>query len=288
MLVDTPMLPNHFHGGPCRCLMILEHFFVQWINAFKSCRYRGKLHDRNNKIGGNLSAGQNRCAMAKSKTKTVRFAVGSAAGPKSAIWNIVFNPNKPDDIYLSPGPLMGDRKVSIHASGIRGYAFNDDGKADDARKRAGFPKKTRGIESWRQPEREVVSGFVHELSICVPTVDLSESAEVTTNEHVIWVSPAGEAITLIVIYMPRVGTAVKCTPPPELAQCLPIGSGFIGYQHLDASSALQEAIDEARQMITIASIGIKNTKTWRAISAPTQINELEGPRVIYDLCPAIT
>ena len=249
---------------------------------------RGKLGTMNRTTSATLSAHGGAYEMAKSKTTTIRFAVGSPVGPKSAVWNVSFNTGKPNDIYLSPGPLMGNRKVSIHASGKRMYAFIDDEKAKEARM-SGFPKETRRIECWEQPKTEVVPGFVHELTICVPTLYLSRSAKVTTDKGVIWVSPAtGNGITLIMVYMPRVGLASKCARPRELAECISIGCGFIGYQHLEVPSlALMKSINDARQMVADASGNIKNPESWRAISAPTPLKGSDGPYVIYDLCPPL-
>lgn len=221
------------------------------------------------------------------KKDILRVCVGSWDGPKSSIWNIIGNSS---DLYLNPGPLMKERKLSIHASGQRIYAFLDDDKAEAARCRSGFPEPTRRIVEWMQPTEEVASGFVHELSVCIPTSDLSGYAGVTTKEKIQWISapPIGYATEIMVI-MPTKAQSPKDDGsadilPPLFSNCWRIGPGFIGYQYVPISAALQTSIDECRQMIREPASSINDPKSWRAISAPTQVND-DSLRIMYDLCP---
>ena len=216
----------------------------------------------------------------------LRISVGSTDGPKSAVWNII---GRSTDLYLNTGPLMERQKLSIHASGKRIYAFINDDEADKARRSWGLPGQTRRIVEWTQPTEEIVSGFVHELSICIPTADLSEYAAVTTEKEVVWISapPVGYATEIMVI-MPTIAQSADghgiADFPPSFSNCWQVGPGFVGYQYVRISTAIQSSIDECRQVIRGRALSVNSPKYWRAISEPAQVNN-GHLRIMYDLCP---
>ena len=211
-----------------------------------------------------------------------RFAVGKKDGPKSSVWNASWTNN---DLYLMARDLMGNRKISLHKSGCRAYAFLCDNTANAARQQSGYPGETRRICEWRQPSREVAPGVVHELSIIVPTDDLS-----TGN---LW----PDSTTIIPIPAACVGMATEidiCMPAnagstahPPIPNSYLIGPGYLSYQHIAIEDGLENSIKIFRNMIAgcIQPQQIASPASYRVISEPVPLvgNAGDGPRVIYEL-----
>jgi hypothetical protein len=51
-----------------------------------------------------------------------RFGVGSADGPRSAVWRL-WTGKGTSDVYVAARTLGGNLKVSLHESGVWRYAF---------------------------------------------------------------------------------------------------------------------------------------------------------------------
>ncbi len=173
-----------------------------------------------------------------------RFAVGKKDGPKSSVWNIFW---KNSDLYLMARDLMGNRKISLHKSGYRAYAFLDKDNADIARQQSGYPGATRGICKWRQPSKEIALGVVHELSIIIPTDDLSTGNLWPDSKTIIPIPAACVGMaTEIDICMPA--NAGSTTHPPIPNSYL-IGPGYLSYQHIAIEDGLENSIKIFRNMI---------------------------------------
>lgn len=124
---------------------------------------------------------------------SIKISVGTESGPNSSVWKIIGKSDS-NDLYLFVRGLMRERKISLHKSGKRIYAFLKDEFADNARKSSGFPNPTRRIVEWKQPIHEVIpeSDLIHELSIYVPTSDL-KTRPLEEFKDVFWISPNSNA-----------------------------------------------------------------------------------------------
>jgi hypothetical protein len=85
-----------------------------------------------------------------SKDPSIKISVGTESGPNSSVWKIIGKSGS-NDLYLFVRGLMGQRKISLHNSGKRIYAFLRDEFADNACESSGFPNPTRRIVEWNQP-----------------------------------------------------------------------------------------------------------------------------------------
>lgn len=122
--------------------------------------------------------------MGGKRGRTVRFAVGSCAGPRSSGWMVVAR-RKTDDVYLAPlGALAGVLKLSLHSSGICRYAFTEE---------HGRPPTLpdRAIDKWRRKVTPPAgSGLgTRVLSLYFPTDSLS-TAYMPPDRGLTWVDPA--------------------------------------------------------------------------------------------------
>jgi hypothetical protein len=223
-----------------------------------------------------------------SKKPSIKISVGTKSGPNSSIWNIIGS-KKSNDLYLYVRELMWNRKISLHASGKRIYAFLNNEHADNARERSGFPHPTRKISEWDQPKYEVTSGsdLIHELSIYVPTSDLTTRSHEDFND-VFWITPKPDAeFTVINIYMPSICSGMVIEENlGEYSNCLRVGKGLISYSYGGMSDEVRSRISEIKEDLRQRiknDFSIHGTDpSWRVLSEPVQVNGGEH-RVIYDL-----
>ena len=184
---------------------------------------------------------------------------------------------------------MGGRKISLHASGKRIYAFLSGELAEEARRVSGFPGSTRRITEWNQPSYEVIpgSGLVHELSIYVPTSDLT----IRSNEDlsdVCWFTPNQNAeITIINFYMPSIASrGINEGKLGPYTNCIRVGQGLISFSFGDMSDEVRGQISEIKEdvrgRIDHDSNIDRTNPDWRILSEPVQVYGGEH-RVIYDL-----
>lgn len=209
-----------------------------------------------------------------------RFAVGTHDGPKSSVWYISWTNS---DLYLMVRDLMGNRKISLHASGCRTYAFLDDNNAATAKQQSGFPGSTRRICEWYQSSKEIAPGIVLELSIIIPTDDLS-TADLWPRDrevHTFPAAPAGMA-TEVDVCMPRKTGAVE-----RLPNALSVGAGDLSYQHIQIKDNLKESFHRFRKVVSahIQQQPITTPELYRVISETTAPDEdkRDGPHVIFEL-----
>ncbi len=215
-----------------------------------------------------------------SHNNVFRFAVGSKNGPKSSVWNVSWTNA---DLYLMIRDLMGDRKISLHKSGQRQYAFLDDKKASTARQVSGFPSQTRRISKWQQPSADVKPGIVHELSIIIPTDDLSTVNLWPNGKNLTEIHPARSGMaTEICICMPR-----QTGSQASIPNCHQLGPGCLTYQYIAIENDLQRSIVDFRKMIRdfVKNMEIQSPDAYRVISEPVPYEADNGtsPRVIYEL-----
>ena len=223
-----------------------------------------------------------------SKDQSIKISVGTESGPNSSIWKIV-GPKNSNDLYLYVRGLMRERKISLHASGKRIYAFLNDELSNNARERSGFPNPTRRIVEWDQPKHEVISGsdLIHELSIYVPTSDWTIRPH-KEFEGIFWTTPNSDAeFTVINIYMPSISSGrIIEGNLGKYSNCIRVGQGLISYSYGGMSNEVRNQISEIkedlRQRIEIDSRIDGTDPGWRVLSEPVQVYGGEH-RVIYDL-----
>lgn len=210
-----------------------------------------------------------------------RFAVGLNGKPKSSVWDCAWTQC---DLYLMVRNLMGDRKISFHASGLRTYAFNKNEKAEAARRRSGYPGQTRRICQWCRPSKDNNEwpGIVRELDIIVPTEDLSRDVPYTDGKPITIFPPAGDrTITDITVFMPR----DPCSTA-RLSNCIPIGPGCLSYQHVRIEGGFEASLNRFRGDV-LARVGstVLHPPHWRVISEPVPFADSprHGHRIVYDL-----
>jgi hypothetical protein len=121
--------------------------------------------------------------------RSVRFAVGSSAGPRSTIWKLWAQGG---DAYLTPATPGPSFKVSFHASGQCHYNLPDH---PTAWRKPGL-EVPRFLDKWRPTS--VGNGVLNPFRIIVPSAELRPaSMRANTNKPVVWI-PASEAAATIV------------------------------------------------------------------------------------------
>lgn len=94
---------------------------------------------------------------------TLRFALGSADGPRSNIWT-VFGSKNTGDIYVGARDRLPMAKLSLHESGRWRRALTSQEAA-----RQNLPDDVdRVMNRWEVPE-PIADGWVHAVSIAIPS-----------------------------------------------------------------------------------------------------------------------
>lgn len=94
---------------------------------------------------------------------TLRFALGSADGPRSNIWT-VFGSKNTDDVYVGARDTLPLAKLSLHESGRWRRALTSQEAA-----RQNLPDGIdRVMNRWEVPE-PIADGWVHAVSIAIPS-----------------------------------------------------------------------------------------------------------------------
>lgn len=93
---------------------------------------------------------------------TIRFAVGSAAGPRSNAWSVIGG-KRADDVYLGARDIMGLEKVSLHVSGRWRRAWTAAGAKEQC-----LPHGTdRVMNRWDVPQ-SIAEGWLHAATVRIP------------------------------------------------------------------------------------------------------------------------
>ena len=98
----------------------------------------------------------------------VRFALGTAEGPRSTVWSIK-GAKKFDDVYIGPRDSMGVAKLSLHQSGIWRRAFT----SEEALRRDLPDDQDRVMNRWDLPQ-PIEDGWLHAVSISIPVTSIQE------------------------------------------------------------------------------------------------------------------
>ena len=99
---------------------------------------------------------------------TLRFAVGSAEGPRSNIWT-VFGSKHTDDIYVGARDTLPMAKLSLHESGRWRRALTSQAA------RQNLPDGAdRVMNRWEVPE-PIADGWVQAVSIAIPSSSIQRN-----------------------------------------------------------------------------------------------------------------
>lgn len=120
----------------------------------------------------------------------IRFAIGTAEGPRSGIWR-AWTTSKKSDVYIAARGFAGELKVSLHESGkcylgVPSERIEDIRDEDD---RFSHFWQSRHMQRWNRANiaQQVTLG----LTIIFPTSELLvDPWEVKAGKEVIWIPPA--------------------------------------------------------------------------------------------------
>lgn len=156
-------------------------------------------------------------------TQVLRFAVGTAVGPRSETWRF-WVPRHKSDVYVSGRSLGNAVKVSLHEPGPSRYALTKEWVP-------GFhvPKgrDRRLAVEWERPRPRPPRQSARPFSIIVPWDEVLDRGS-TKTDHVIWIAPPpeGTCIHFDVVYTPA-GAVFPGHPGARS-----MGTGLIGAVHL--------------------------------------------------------
>jgi len=152
----------------------------------------------------------------------LRFAVGTANGPRSSVWRVR---SYKSDVYIAPRDIMGSMKVSLHRDGNCFFKLTEQGH-----ERASGCEKIPAIK-WTRPRPDRLDASVA-LFITFPAEGLAPGDPVVETRPIIWLpAPApGEAM--------KVGFFFLAGVPKGYAVRLGGEERELGYYHLDNGDAL--------------------------------------------------
>jgi hypothetical protein len=93
----------------------------------------------------------------------LRFALGSADGPRSSVWSVIGSRNT-DDVYVGARDTLPSAKLSLHESGKWRRAMT----RQEAERQNLPDGGDRVMNRWEVPE-PVADGWVHAVSIAIPS-----------------------------------------------------------------------------------------------------------------------
>lgn len=133
--------------------------------------------------------------------QVLRFAVGSAAGPRSRTWRL-WVPKGKSDVYVSSRRLGNSVKVSLHEPGPSRFALTREFI------RAGTYQATEGRDprlaiEWERPRPKPPRQVARPFAIIVPWDEVLER-EVEETGDVVWTPPppVGRCVHFDLVYTP--------------------------------------------------------------------------------------
>lgn len=158
--------------------------------------------------------------------QVLRFAVGSAIGPRARTWRL-WVPRHKSDVYISGRTLGNSVKVSLHEPGPSRFALTTEWVR---RTRFQVPegKDQRLAVEWERPRPRPPRQIARPFSIIVPYDEVLDR-EMPETGQVIWVSPPpeGACIHFDVVYAPA-GAVVTGHPGARS-----MGTGLVGEVQLE-------------------------------------------------------
>lgn len=120
----------------------------------------------------------------------LRFAGGSAEGPRSSIWRLFTGKKPRSDVYLAVRDIAGAIKASLHESGQWQVSFTTQFESQ-LRNLSDSRLASRHIDQWTRPQ-DISSGLTLAFRIIVPTSEL-RVMPTTPDKPTCWVPPAPTA-----------------------------------------------------------------------------------------------
>jgi hypothetical protein len=192
------------------------------------------------------------------KQQVLRFAVGSADGPRSRTWRL-WVPEGKSDVYASSRRLSSSVKVSMHEPGPSRYVLTSEWVA-----KTGFEapegEDERLAKEWNRP-RASEGRAVRPLTLVVPWTEVIERPGIES-EEVHWTpAPAkGQAVHFDVVYVP-VGMPVAGHPGARS-----MGTKLVG-EVLLANGERVFVTSLVRDMDETALVHIEKLRTFKLLSA---------------------
>lgn len=135
----------------------------------------------------------------------IRFAVGSADGPRSSVWVIWRHTNKTKaDVFLATRALAGTLKISFHESGETRDAFTSEYAARTPALQSEASGRIR--QQWRR-EQLGATGISRLYQVCFPHSELRKwpiGSELTATD-ITWVPQTPQDATFIELLVTRPG-----------------------------------------------------------------------------------
>jgi hypothetical protein len=136
------------------------------------------------------------------RDQVLRFAVGTAMGPRSRTWRL-WVPKGKGDVYVSSRRIGNSVKVSLHEPGPGRFALTQE-FVDRGTFQPPEGKDPRLAIEWERPRPRPPNGAVRPLALIVPWDEVIPRDEGETGE-VVWVPPPpkGSAVHFDVVYVPN-------------------------------------------------------------------------------------
>lgn len=156
----------------------------------------------------------------------LRFAVGTADGPRSRTWRL-WVPSRKSDVYISGRRLGSSVKVSLHEPGPSRFAVTKEWV-----RRTGFVapagRDQRLAVEWEQPRPSRSCPIARAFTIIVPWDEILDRDKGETGE-VVWIRPPSEdtCIHFDVVYTPACAEVIG-HPGAES-----MGTGLVGEVRLE-------------------------------------------------------
>lgn len=123
----------------------------------------------------------------RKRIRGVRFAVGSAHGPRASVWRLWVNRN---DVYVAARVAASEMKVSLHASGKWRSGFTDQ-HLQRANPLISLDRD-RALDKWERPP-QFAPGWTRAFTITVPASEIVASDVVVSDpDEIIWIDPLPE------------------------------------------------------------------------------------------------
>jgi hypothetical protein len=191
--------------------------------------------------------------------QVLRFAVGSAGGPRSRTWRL-WVPRRKSDVYVSSRRVSNSVKVSLHEPGPSRFALTREFAAQGTYQPP-EGKDPRFAVEWERPRTRYPDQMARPLSILVPWDEVRER-EGEEKGEVLWTPPPpeGTCVHYWLVYTPA-GVTVIGHPAARS-----MGTQLVGKVALENGeqvfvTSLVRTMDEAQRA------GVDRLRSVRAFDA---------------------
>lgn len=200
------------------------------------------------------------------RDQVLRFAVGTATGPRSRTWRL-WVPKGKSDVYVSSRRLGNSVKVSLHEPGPARFALTQE-FVDRGTFQAPEDRDPRLAIEWERPRPRQPNGAVRPLALIVPWDEVQDRDD--DAGEVVWVPPPHEeeAIHFDVVHVP-VGMPVTGHPGArsmgtQLVGMVELENGervYVTWLPREIDAPLRENIERLRSVRLLDAEGSPVEKT---------------------------